>query len=159
MTPARATEARNVLDSIKQILTILGISWDSIEDLSTPHAISFNIKTQESGLLIGGNGETISALNHIIKRMAAYGEESLKISVDVNGYLESNNQTIRNKTFVLAERARSFKTDVEMEPMSSYERMVVHSFLASDPHLETRSIGDGKNRRVVISYTEKKKEA
>ncbi len=55
---------------------------------------------------------------------------------------------------MLAKRARSFKIDVEMDPMTSYERMLVHSHLEGRPNIKTESIGEGKERRLVIKFVE-----
>lgn len=143
---------KNLLGSI---LEKMGISHDSIDESdSTEDMVKINITTKESGILIGSKGDTISALNHVVKKIASKGDEKARVSIDVNGYLEQSTQVLRNKVFILTERAKSFKTDVEMEPMSPYERMMVHSFLAADPHIETKSEGVGKNRRVVIKYKE-----
>ena len=52
----------------------------------------------------------------------------------------------------MASRAKTFKRDIELEPMSSYERMIVHSTLADDTAVRTESDGEGKFRKVIIKY-------
>ena len=52
----------------------------------------------------------------------------------------------------MSERARYFKSNVEVDPMSSFERRIVHEFLATASDLKTESIGFGPSRRVVIKY-------
>ena len=52
----------------------------------------------------------------------------------------------------MAERARELKYDVEMEPMSSYERLIIHSVLQGSANIKTESQGDGRSRRVVVRY-------
>jgi spoIIIJ-associated protein len=52
----------------------------------------------------------------------------------------------------MAERARSFQYDVELSPMSAYERLIVHTTLQNAPNVKTESLGEGRNRRVVIKY-------
>ena len=54
---------------------------------------------------------------------------------------------------MMAERARSFQYDVELSPMSAYERLIVHTTLQGAPQVKTESQGEGRNRRVVIRYT------
>lgn len=132
----------------------MAIGYDSVDDLSDDQGFRFNVRTKESGILIGSRGEHISALNHILKKIVAKKNDEIRVSVDVNGYLEEQNRELRNKVMMLAERAKSFKTNVELEPMSPYERMIVHSYLADDPHIETKSVGEGKTRRVVLRYKE-----
>lgn len=139
---------------LKEALEKLGASYDDIEETSLDGGFGFNVVTKNSGMLIGHRGENLSALNHIVKKIASKSDEEVRVSIDVNGYLEAANRALKSKVSILAERAKSFKTSVEMEPMSPFERMMVHSFLAADPHIETKSVGEGKKRRVVIKYKE-----
>ena len=53
---------------------------------------------------------------------------------------------------MMAERARYFKSNIEVDPMSAFERRIVHEFLADATDLKTESEGYGPNRRVVIKY-------
>ena len=53
---------------------------------------------------------------------------------------------------MMAERARAFQYDVELTPMSAYERLIIHMTLADAPNVKTESLGEGRNRRVVIKY-------
>lgn len=148
-------DAETIKNTIQELVKRLGVEVESVEDFSDDDGFKFNVKTKNSGILIGSRGEHISALNHLIKKIVARSDENLRVSVDVNGYLEEGNKVLRNKVMILAERAKSFKTSVELDPMSPYERMVVHSYLAADPNIETKSVGEGKSRRVVIKYKEK----
>lgn len=54
---------------------------------------------------------------------------------------------------MLAERARTFKHDVEMSPMSPYDRLIVHASLTGLPDIKTESLGEGQVRHIVIKYT------
>ncbi|MEA2112717.1 MAG: R3H domain-containing nucleic acid-binding protein [Patescibacteria group bacterium] len=117
----------------------------------------FLIKTNESGLLIGSEGATVQAINHLIKKMIwkkinskMDPEERINFFVDVNDYQGKNIERIKSQALDLAEKAILFKRDVEMPPMSSYERMIVHSVLADNPDVFTESIGENGFRRLVI---------
>ena len=77
------------------------------------------------------------------------------ISVDVNGYRERRAETLRGVAAMLAERARTFRHDVEMDPLPPYERLVIHSFFENHPWIVTESKGEGKLRRVILKYIEK----
>ncbi|HEV8666587.1 MAG TPA: hypothetical protein VN665_01925 [Candidatus Paceibacterota bacterium] len=78
--------------------------------------------SEESPKLIGNGGETLRALNIIAKRLveARYGEEAASFIIDVNGYQEAQLEGVRQNARMLAQRARLFKHDVELEPMSPY---------------------------------------
>jgi spoIIIJ-associated protein len=85
-----------------------------------------------------------------------FGGDATSFMVDINGYQKKHIDDIRVKANILAERARYFKSAVEMDPMSSYERMIVHSEFASVPDIATESSGTGRDRRIILKYTENK---
>jgi spoIIIJ-associated protein len=82
------------------------------------------------------------------------GEERTKFFIDVNDYQAKLEEELKNKAKVMSERARSFKIDIELEPMSSYERMIIHSCLQDIPDIKTESKGFGHDRRIVIKYVD-----
>lgn len=154
----------NKLEKVKEILgeiiRKMNISVDSIdvidsdEDSQTP---KINVKTSDSALLIGVRGANLFALNHLIKRIITKGgveEEDTKFFIDVNDYQVKLNEELRQKAKIMSDRARSFRVDVELDPMSSYERMIVHSALQDVKDITTESKGFGKERRIVIRYVE-----
>jgi spoIIIJ-associated protein len=147
-------ETEPVKKKIEEFLNNMGISFDAVEiskdDLGNP---KFLIKTKESGLLIGYKGEHFLALNHVIKRMIwKNSEEEVKFSLDINNYQEENLKSLKSKALTLSEKVKASKSSLEMEPMSPYERMIIHSLFSSDPNITTESIGESKDRRVVLKY-------
>lgn len=72
--------------------------------------------------------------------------------VDVNEYRTKHIKDLQTRALMMAERARSFQYDVELSPMSAYERLIVHATLAQSPNVTTESRGEGTGRRVVIKY-------
>jgi spoIIIJ-associated protein len=148
-------EIKNI---IEEILKRIPIKYEEVRIIERENIGSkiFSIKTGESGMLIGNKGENLFALNHIIKRIARKnaGEETEleKFVVDVNDYQDRLMDELRNKAKIMCERARSFKVDITLDPMSSYERMLVHSCLENEPDVKTESVGEGKERKVVIRY-------
>lgn len=113
--------------------------------------------------LIGAYGDTIHALDHVVKKMVekqtavpeagADEQGSSLFLIDVDGYRTRQIQDLQTKALMMAERARSFQYDVELSPMSAYERLIVHTALQDAPNVKTESQGEGRNRRVVIRYT------
>jgi len=149
------TEVTNIINDLLKHLAIQneGVDYKEHELLNRP---VFIVKTKESGMLIGQTGENFSALNHLVKKLAAKKlvDENLKFSVDVNDYQESLLNRLKDKVRIMADRAVSFKNPVELDPMSSFERMLVHTILEPAPNVVTESTGFGKTRRVVIKYVE-----
>mgnify|MGYP002621482419 CR=1 FL=1 len=146
-------EAHNI---ISQILDNMGITFHTIEvsEREWPPATCFSVKTDESGILIGNHGETLHALNHLFSRILSHRNLNYdkKTLIDINDYYDKKNESVKTKASILAERARFFKHDVEMDPAGSYERMLIHSLFADTKDILTESTGEGKYRRVVIRY-------
>ncbi|MBI4094123.1 hypothetical protein HY417_04115 [Candidatus Kaiserbacteria bacterium] len=82
----------------------------------------------------------------------AEGKSELHFLIDVNDYRAKQIKDLQQKALMMAERARSFQYDVELSPMTSYERLIIHTTLQDAPNVKTESQGEGRNRRVVIRY-------
>ena len=140
---------------ITDTLTQLGVAFDAVEVTESPLGgkQTFVIKTPESGILIGESGETLAALSHLLKRMVQQEtKEEINFSIDINDYQAHKIDELKTKAHILANRARDMKIAVEMEPMSSYERLIVHDALAGEADISTESTGEGRSRRVVIKF-------
>jgi spoIIIJ-associated protein len=112
------------------------------------------VETNDERSLIGKDNANFEAFGHIIRRILAKAlGEDVKISIDVNNIKSAKDEVLRKKASVVAERARQYKMDIEMEPMSSYERMVIHTFFENVSDIKTESIGEGKDRRLIIKFT------
>lgn len=121
------------------------------------NATRFLIKTDEPELLIGYKGRNLIALSHVVKRIIDKEfnkkENKLYFILDVNNYQRNKINEVKTNAHMLAERAKYFKSSVEMNPLPPHERMIVHSLFGESKDFETLSKGDGLNRRVVIKYT------
>ena len=129
----------------------------SVIDDEELHLPIIMISAEESSILIGYKGETLMSLSHILKRIAdtEQGQEKkLSFIVDVNGYQKKRINEIKDKARILVERARYYKSSVEMDPMSPYERMIVHSLYSQDLHIKTSSTGFGKERKITLEYVD-----
>ncbi|HEY4496188.1 MAG TPA: R3H domain-containing nucleic acid-binding protein [Candidatus Paceibacterota bacterium] len=146
-----------IIDTIKKLLAKMNMHWESVElasDSKDAHP-RFLIKSNDSAVLIGAHGEHLGALTMVARRMVGKKIDlPIKFFIDINGYFENNTKELQMKAKIMAERARSFKTNMELEPMSPYERMIIHSALEKFPDIKTESTGFGKGRKVVIKYVE-----
>lgn len=141
-----------VIDTIKQALSLLNITCEV--DVSE-HAGStvFAIRTPDSRVLIGAHGETLQAFTHLIKKMLENKvPREARYTIDVNGYHAQQIKSLEDQARVVAERARTFRYDIDMPAMSSYERMIVHSALKEMPDIDTASEGEGPLRHIVVRY-------
>ncbi len=149
-----------IIETLNTLLLHLGVVVTSVteETDEKTKSLCFMVSTPETSILIGEDATRLLALNHLMKRVVEkkFGAESPIFMVDVNGHQKKHIDEVRTKAHMLAERARYFKSAVEMDPMSSYERMIVHSEFADTSDITTESTGVGKDRRILLKYTESK---
>ena len=149
-----------IIDTLKTLLTHMSVAYSDIstEKDERTSSVRFMISTPDSAILIGERGDRLMAINHLMKRMVEKRSENAELSflIDINNYQKKHIDDIRAKANMLAERALYFKSSVEMDPMSSYERMIVHAEFTDIRDIATESTGYGKDRRVIIRYTETK---
>jgi len=154
-------ETAFIKETIEYILDKLSVKaeFTGVSEINDGAIIKFSIKTDEPYILIGQNGKTLMALNHVIKKMFEQQVlrekfKPLNFIVDVNDYQEKQIRDLKDKAQIMAERARFFRSNVELMPMNPYERMIIHSFFTDVRDITTESVGEGRERRVVIKYVE-----
>ncbi len=138
---------------VSELLLKLGHETESVA-VTSGHRTVVAITVGDPSALLGPQGEHLRALNTVARRMVErmHGEEAAAFLIDVNGHHESQMERVRGEARAFAQRARLFKHDVEMPPLSSYERLVVHELFANDPDIRTESAGEGKFRHIVLKY-------
>lgn len=142
-----------IITTIKNILERLGITHERIEEKEVGGQEFICIHTQESGRLIGQRGDVLRALNtligHLVERDSG---ERMHVTIDVNDYRAGRIEKVITEARTLAQRARDLRYDVEMQPSTSYERLIVHKALAGESDVQTSSVGEGQSRRIVIKW-------
>lgn len=104
-----------------------------------------------SGLIIGREGQTLSALQYMASRIISRRmEAAVHVHLDTGEYKERQEQKLRELSLRLAERARETGRTQYTRPLSSYHRRIVHMILQEEEDIETRSKGDGAMKRVYI---------
>jgi spoIIIJ-associated protein len=122
----------------------------SVEE--TDEEIRARVDGEDMGVLIGRRGQTIDAVQLICYRIAFRGRGDRKrVSVDASGYRERRRETIERQADRAADRALETGKEIEIEPMSSSERKVVHDRLKDRPGIETFSEGDEPERCVIVA--------
>ena len=142
--------AREVLD---RLIESMGLSAEVAvmhdEDNSSP--VTMDISGEDLGILIGRRGQTLAALQYIIRLIVA---EKMKmwvpLNVDVAGYKKRRYEALRGLALRLAEQVKRNQRMLALEPMPSDERRVINITLANHPDITTQSVGEGGVRKVVI---------
>lgn len=148
-------EKDKIIAVIKELIAKMGLHLKDVTVSEVAGHTLFTLLSEDSGALIGTGGETLHALNHVVKKTleaGSKGDEPFRFVVDVNGYHLKHIKMLEAQALALAERARTFKHDVDMSPMSSYDRLIVHASLQGSPAIKTESEGEGKLRHIVIRY-------
>ena len=116
-----------------------------------------NIIGADTGILIGHHGETLDAIQYLVNLSALRKSKQkdgdyVKIVVDIEGYREKREETLRTLARRMAARAVKYKRNVFLEPMNAYERRIIHSELQSFENVSTHSVGADKDRKIIITY-------
>lgn len=120
----------------------------------------FSAEVSEPNFFIGHEGEALYALNHLVRKIIENktmtspdeARPGVNILIDVNDFQKKRIENVRAVAHMMGERARYFKSNIEVDPMSPFERRIVHEFLSDATDLKTESVGFGPTRRVVIKY-------
>lgn len=110
-----------------------------------------NIHTQGPALLIGRHGETVDSLQTVLSQMV-YRQTGQwnRILVDVEGYREKREQVVKSIALEVASRVKDNGTEQPIYDLSPSERRIVHMFLSEDSEIETESVGEGRERHLLV---------
>ena len=159
---ARETETMMTpKDLLDTILGYLGFVVQIEETRNEGGNATLQIYTEESGRLIGRNGETLEAIQFLINRLLqARDKDAEKVIVDCEHYRSMREDRIVQRVRELAERVRVTGRSLQLEPMNSYERRLVHNAFKDDPDVATWSPSDSARiKQITLVKRQPKKEA
>lgn len=109
-----------------------------------------NLVGEDAGVVIGRYGETLKALEYITNLVCHDDMSTRRVRFDCGGYRARREQTLKRLAESIAREAKRKGSPVSLEPMSSWERRLIHIALRDDKEIETRSIGEEPLRRVLV---------
>ena len=148
--------ARGILE---ELLSLMGIEASITTSAEFPiegesGMLSFdslNIEGEDLGILIGRRGQTLSALQYVVRLIIFQQTQTkLPIIIDVEGYKRRRYDALRDLAWRIAEQVLLKKRPFTLEPMPAFERRIIHLTLANHPDVTTESTGVGEARKVVI---------
>ena len=144
-------QAKTFLEPIfKEFNTNINISYTANVN---ENLLILNISGEKMGVVIGKHGQTLDAIQHLVNIVVNSGQTSrVRIRIDSENYRDKRNKTLESLAKSVANNVRKTHKDYELEPMSSYERRIIHSVLQKERNIETVSIGVDRERRVVVKY-------
>ncbi len=136
--------------TLEEILDKLEIDADVAVRGDDP--ITLDVTGEDLGILIGHRGETLTALQFILNQILNHKVgDWMGVMIDVEDYRVRREDSLRGLARRMADRARYYRQPVTLEPMPAHERRIVHLELQEHPQVVTHSIGEGDDRRVVIT--------
>jgi spoIIIJ-associated protein len=138
-------------ETLEHLLQMLGFPA-SVEVHQDDDGLTLDVKTEDSGRLIGRQGQTLSDLQYLLNRILFHQDETTpKITVDVGGYRAQAREALVKKATEAAEKVRKWGDVVELEPMNAFDRRIIHHALKDDPKVETHSVEvEGTNKKAIL---------
>lgn len=157
-TPA-GDDVRDARQMLEELLRLMHVeATTSVRAPETPGdgvglvKAVLDIGGDDLGILIGRRGATMAALQYLLNLIVSRNHKPYApFAIDVDGYRQRRETSLRELAFRIAERVRETGRTVTLEPMPPNERRIVHLALAKDPTVGTMSVGEGEFRKVSIS--------
>ena len=140
----------SIKNYLNEILSLMGLEV-SFESSIKEKQINIKMYSNNNAILIGKNGQTLSALTTIVKQFV-YNQIGLYpyINLDVENYKDKQIYYLEKLAENIAREVRNTKQEVVMENMNSYERRIVHNVLTDFKGVITESEGEEPNRHVIV---------
>ncbi len=137
--------------TLEKLLHLLGFEV-TIEEHRMDDGILLDVKSDDSGRLIGRQGQTLSDLQYVTNRLLFQQDATVpKVMVDVSGYRAQAREQLVKKAKDAAEKVRRWGDVVELEPLSAFDRRIIHQALKDDPMIETHSVEvEGTDKKVIL---------
>lgn len=143
-----------IKSTIQSILDSIPLSYKNIS-FQDGGILWVDIDIDEAQILIGKNGETLRSFNYLVEKILEKEVgERISLTIDINGYKKKERDRIIERAKVFGDRVKNFKVNMKLDPMSGYERLIIHEYFSHDPHIVTESEGEGRDRRIVLKYSE-----
>jgi spoIIIJ-associated protein len=137
--------------TLEKIMELLGFTA-TVEEHPMEEGVLLDVKTDDSGRLIGRQGQTLSDLQYITNRLLFQQDPTApKALVDVGGYRAQAREALVKKAKEAAEKVRRWGDVVELEPLSAFDRRIIHHALKDDPGVETHSVEvEGTDKKAIL---------
>lgn len=149
------TLVKNFLENLLKIAGFKDSNLEINEDYSEK-LIKINIRTEDSGILIGKGGENLKAFELILNLVAKKLMKDFDwyIVLDVNSYRTVYEEKLREFAREAAHKVSLLKRPLELPPMPAKDRRIIHLEIALRSDVKTESIGEGKERHIIIKPSE-----
>ena len=148
-------------DFVRTVIADIGLNAEATLYSCEDGTRRIIIDGEDASTLIGHHGDTLDALQYLANlactRKNINGErDKSRVTIDIEGYRAKREETLRALARRMAAKALRNRRSVMLEPMSAYERRIIHSEIQDIEGVSTNSIGSDNNRKIVIFLTDKK---
>jgi spoIIIJ-associated protein len=154
--PDTVEESRQV---VQELLDKMGVKAkidvytpeSAMDEQGEANPVVFNLTGPETTILIGRKGQTIDAFQYLVRLILTRKTlNKIPVMIDVENHKQQRFEALKTMALNVATQVKSRKSSVRLEPMTAYERRIIHMTLANDPEISTESTGEGESRKVVV---------
>lgn len=151
MKKKKVVDEKTMVDeTIKKLLNLLGLE-DSFEASLQEETIEITLNTQDVGIVVGYHGEVLDALQLVFslclsKKLGRF----IHVSIEVGDYKKKRTDYLKNLALQTKERVLQEGREFSISSLKPWERRIVHLFLQDDKEVASESVGEGKDRTLII---------
>ncbi|MCL4353707.1 hypothetical protein M1615_04600 [Patescibacteria group bacterium] len=139
-----------VAETAKELFDLLGITGD-FDIFQDEGVFGLNLQTQEGGMIIGYRGEILEALELILSLSVSKKiGEFTRVSLEVGDYKKNKESWLGDLVYRTKERVLVSKEEIPLPNLRAWERRIVHLMLREDREVFSESVGEGRDRTLVI---------
>lgn len=138
---------------ITEVISKMGYSATVEIMFREDRKIGLKIQSESSSILIGRKGKNLDALQLLLNVYAGHlGRENVRVILDTESYRIRREESLVRLAYTTADKVRSYRKSILLEPMNPFERRLIHTTLNEIPDIETKSEGDGLYKQVRVIY-------
>lgn len=152
----KAEIKKQLKNFFNELSKLMNVTIESEINITEDNIYNINLVTSNNSILIGKEGKTLDAIQCLLRQISQNDlQKKIKINVDISNYKYEQTKKLEKNIKNIAKEVLKTKVDTSLDPMNSYNRRIVHTIVSEFPDLETESVGEGKERHVVIKYVGK----
>lgn len=151
---AAAYGEKAAVEFMTSLIEKMGVDC-TVEAVRETECIKIIMRGEGVGTLIGRRGETLDSVQYLTNlyvNKKRRGDDYCRIVIDSETYRAKRQETLIRLANSMANKAVKYRKDMSLEPMTPYERRIIHSALQNVPNVKTRSVGEEPNRRIVVMF-------
>ena len=142
---------QEAISFVKKACEFMGLSV-VLETTERERYLNINIKGENMGILIGKRGQTLDALQYITNLcVGRHGKLAKNIVIDTENYRKRRRETLESLARTMSRKVRDTRQQIKLEPMSRFERHIIHTILQNDRNVRTFSEGNEPFRYVIVA--------